>query len=77
MEAFNRHRSRGKQQIVVQHIHITADKAAVAVGGQPGGWAGLFFAAETGSPRTASSASQSGLRGSVSRSVKSSGISAG
>src|SRR5258705_9525383 len=37
----------------------------------------LFFAAETGSPQTASSASQSGLCGPVSRSVRSSGISAG
>ena len=36
----------------------------------------LFFPAETGSPRTAWSASQSGLCGSASRSVRNSGISA-
>src|ERR1700692_2486461 len=40
VEALNRHRNRGKQQIVVQHVPITADKAAVAVGGQPGGVSG-------------------------------------
>ncbi len=39
VEALNRHRSRGKQQIVVQHVHVTADKAAIAIGSQPGGMA--------------------------------------
>lgn len=34
-ETLIRKRSGGQQQIVVQHIHITADKAAVAVDGQP------------------------------------------
>jgi hypothetical protein len=35
-ETLIRKRSGGQQQIVVQHIHITADKAAVAVNGQQG-----------------------------------------
>lgn len=36
MEALRRHRSPGEQRVVVQHVHVTADQAAVQVNGGEG-----------------------------------------